>query len=112
MPTLRRLAGDQHPTRRNWIAFPAWADPIGAANYDVSAGTTSQGYNFSDDASCGFTNTALGDKQNAGSPLLNALAANGGPTETMLPFTPKTNSAASGASPARSCWGATSVRSR
>ena len=71
------------------------ADPIGAANCDVSDSTTSQGYNFSDDASCGFTNTAAGDKQNAGSPLLNPLGANGGPTETMLPFTPKTNSTAS-----------------
>jgi hypothetical protein len=71
------------------------ADPIGAANCDVSAGTTSQGYNFSDDASCGFTNTTAGDKQNAGTPMLNALAANGGPTETMLPFTPKTNGVAS-----------------
>ena len=70
------------------------ADPIGAANCSVS-GTTSQGYSFSDDASCGFTNTTLGDKQNAGSPLLNSLADNGGPTSTMLPFTPKTNSAAS-----------------
>ena len=41
------------------------------------------GYNFSDDDSCGFSATT--DKQNAGDPLLGALAGNGGPTLTRLP---------------------------
>jgi hypothetical protein len=47
--------------------------------------TTSNGYNFSFDSSCGFTNTAQGDQQNAGNPELGALADNGGPTRTRLP---------------------------
>jgi hypothetical protein len=47
--------------------------------------TTSNGYNFSYDSSCGFTNTAQGDHQNAGDPVLGALADNGGPTRTRLP---------------------------
>jgi hypothetical protein len=45
--------------------------------------TTSNGNNFSDDASCGFT--AATDRQNAGDPGLSALANNGGPTQTRLP---------------------------
>jgi Bacterial Ig domain/Putative pectate lyase-like adhesive domain len=47
--------------------------------------TTSNGHNFSYDSSCGFTNTAQGDQQNAGDPGLGALADNGGPTQTRLP---------------------------
>jgi hypothetical protein len=45
--------------------------------------TTSNGFNFSDDASCGFS--AGTDKQNAGDPNLGPLANNGGNTETRLP---------------------------
>ena len=48
--------------------------------------TTSNGFNFQDDAaivSCGFT--AATDKQNAGDPKLGALASNGGSTLTRLP---------------------------
>jgi hypothetical protein len=45
--------------------------------------TTSNGFNFSDDASCGFT--AATDKENAGDPGLGPLANNGGPTQTRLP---------------------------
>ena len=45
----------------------------------------SSGYNFSDDATCGFTNTAAGDRESAGDPGLGALANNGGPTQTLLP---------------------------
>lgn len=48
------------------------------------AQTTSSGYNFSDDATCGFTGPT--DKQSAGDPLLGTLAANGGPTLTRLPL--------------------------
>jgi Putative pectate lyase-like adhesive domain/Bacterial Ig domain/PKD domain len=47
--------------------------------------TTSNGFNFSYDSSCGFTNAAQGDHQNAGDPGLGALADNGGPTQTRLP---------------------------
>ncbi len=60
------------------------ADPHGSANCHQDA-TTSQGYNFSDDASCGFTAAAQGDRQNAGDPMLGALGDNGGPTATRLP---------------------------
>jgi hypothetical protein len=47
--------------------------------------SNSEGYNFSDDDSCGFTeptdNVADGND-----PMLGALASNGGPTQTMLPL--------------------------
>jgi hypothetical protein len=58
--------------------------PSGGPNCDFPA-TTSQGYNFSDDASCSFTNTTAGDRENAGDPGVGALASNGGPTQTRLP---------------------------
>jgi hypothetical protein len=45
--------------------------------------TTSHGFNFSDDTSCGFT--AATDKQNGADPKLGALANNGGGTSTRLP---------------------------
>ena len=57
----------------------------GAANCGGGAISSSAGDNYSDDASCGFTNTAGGDRQSAADPLLGALADNGGPTLTMLP---------------------------
>jgi len=60
--------------------------PTGAVNCFQSA-TTSNGDNFSDDTSCGFTNLAQRDRENAGDPLLAALANNGGPTQTRLPQT-------------------------
>ena len=44
----------------------------------------SQGSNLSDDSSCGFT--ATGDIQNSTDINLNALASNGGPTQTVLPM--------------------------
>ena len=47
--------------------------------------TSSNGFNYSDNNSCGFTNTAQGDQQNAANPGLGALADNGGPTQTRLP---------------------------
>ncbi len=58
--------------------------PHGSGNCSTTA-TTSNGYNFSDDASCGFT--AATDTQNGGNPNLGALANNGGPTQTRLPQT-------------------------
>ena|SRR5688500_450479 len=48
--------------------------------------STSNGWNFSDDASCEFTNTALGDRESAGDPLLGGLAADG--TRTPLTGSP------------------------
>jgi hypothetical protein len=60
------------------------AQPLGGGmNCDVVLPTDSAGYNYSDGDSCGFT--ATGDVENGASPQLGALAANGGPTETMLP---------------------------
>lgn len=56
----------------------------GSANCGVG-GTTSNGFNFSDDASCGFAQST--DRQNAGDPGLGPLANNGGPTQTRLPQT-------------------------
>jgi len=47
--------------------------------------TESAGYNFFDDATCGFKNTAAGNRESAGDPGLGALASNGGPTQTLLP---------------------------
>jgi hypothetical protein len=57
----------------------------GGPNCTIPGSTTSNGFNFSDDASCGFTGT--GDRQNAGDPGLGALVNNGGPTQTRLPQT-------------------------
>lgn len=54
-------------------------------NCALAAGvaTDSHGYNFSDDATCGFT--AATDTENGGDPGLGPLADNGGPTPTLLP---------------------------
>jgi hypothetical protein len=66
--------------------------PVGGPNCNVDvdvvpedalSNTVSNGYNFSDDASCDLTGT--GDRQTAGDPMLGALGGNGGPTETRLP---------------------------
>jgi hypothetical protein len=71
------------------VALPIDRDnPPIAFNCEFAAdvpNTASSGYNFSDDATCGFTNTATGDRESAGDPGLGALASNGGPTQTMLP---------------------------
>jgi hypothetical protein len=48
------------------------------------AATTSQGANFSSDASCGF-GEAPADLDGGGDPKLGPLGDNGGPTRTMLP---------------------------
>jgi len=63
------------------------ATPLGGgADCDVDDGavTTSQGWNFSSDASCGF-GAGPGDIVSGGDPGVGALAGNGGPTRTMLP---------------------------
>jgi hypothetical protein len=51
-------------------------------NCNVS-GTVTNGFNFSDDTTCGFTQTS--DNQNGANPMLGPLANNGGPTQTRLP---------------------------
>jgi hypothetical protein len=59
--------------------------PIGAVNCFVDAGTTtSDGYNYTDDNSCGF-GASTDSQLSTNDPLLAALADNGGPTQTMLP---------------------------
>jgi hypothetical protein len=56
----------------------------GANCTNLGGGTTSNGYNFSDDTSCGLT--AATDTESGGDPALDGLADNGGPTETRLPL--------------------------
>jgi len=58
--------------------------PAGGPNCILNnATTTSNGFNFSDDATCGLT--GVGDTENGGDPGLGPLADNGGPTLTRLP---------------------------
>jgi predicted outer membrane repeat protein len=60
------------------------ADPQGGGqNCLLPAPATSNGYNYSDDASCGFTGT--GDTENGADPQLLALGDFGGPTQTRPP---------------------------
>ncbi len=80
----------------------------------VNTATTSTSYDFSSDATCGFT--GVGDTQNGGDPKLGPLANNGGPTltrqpqagspligkippGTTVPFSVSVTSAAAGAAP-------------
>jgi hypothetical protein len=74
------------------------AQPLGGGENCSTPASTSNGYNFSDDESCGFT--GIGDRENAGNPLLGALADNGG---TMLTRAPQTGSPLIDAIPAASC---------
>jgi hypothetical protein len=59
--------------------------PQGGVDCVVALPTTTNGFNFSDDATCGFT--ASTDHQDAGDPNLGAVADNGGPGLTRLPLT-------------------------
>jgi hypothetical protein len=90
------VAGNRAPTGANIeiLAFDSLTSfgsvvalPAGSgANCDFQPTpvTTSNGYNWDDDASCGFGG-GPGDHSNAGDPLLGALASNGGSTQTRLP---------------------------
>jgi hypothetical protein len=49
-------------------------------------GVTSTGYNYADDTSCGLV-ASTDNQATTNDPQLGALAANGGPTQTMLPQT-------------------------
>jgi predicted outer membrane repeat protein len=72
------LAGGNLTSFGSVVALPR---NDGLPNCIVRGTTTSHGYNFSDDSSCGFTGT--GDRQ-AGDPQLGALdLSNGGGTPTM-----------------------------
>jgi len=57
--------------------------PSGGPNCFVETGTTSLGYNYSDDDTCEFTDPT--DTEDGADPQLGALADNGGPTQTRLP---------------------------
>jgi hypothetical protein len=57
--------------------------PIGGSG-NCQARTTSNGFNFSDDSTCGLA--ASTDRQGVGDPLLGPLADNGGPTLTRAPL--------------------------
>lgn len=56
----------------------------GGVNCVLANPATSNGYNYSDDATCGFT--AATDKQNAADPGLGPVSNNGGPAPTRLPL--------------------------
>ena len=63
------------------IALPQGA----GANCASLLGTTTNGFNLSDDMSCGFTGGT--DNETGADPMLAGLADNGGPTQTRLPQT-------------------------
>jgi hypothetical protein len=83
--TVANNSGINVFTGSNLISFGSVITAAGSS--DCSAdGFSSQGWNFSDDNTCGFT--ATGDTQASGSaPGLGALANNGGPTLTRSPQT-------------------------
>jgi Right handed beta helix region len=56
----------------------------GGTNCAALTGTTSQGWNWDDDGTCGF-GAGTGDHSDGGNPELGALANNGGSTQTLLP---------------------------
>ncbi len=66
------------------IALPHGGANCGA-NGGSLTGTSSSGYNYSDDSSCDLVTST--DKQNGGDPLLGALGANGGIGPTRVPQT-------------------------
>jgi hypothetical protein len=79
---------DNNISASSLTTFGSVVTGAGAGNQNCAIGgtKTSHGSNFSDDTSCGFT--ATGDTQGSGNnPHLGALAANGGPTQTLLPQT-------------------------
>jgi hypothetical protein len=77
--------GNDNISSVSLTAFGSVVTGFGAGSHNCATGTvTSQGWNFADDTTCGFTGT--GDTQGPGhNPLLGALANNGGPTKTLLP---------------------------
>lgn len=85
----------------NWFGSAVAVPAGGGANCAIAGVIQSNGYNYEQgDDSCGFTNAGSGDRQNAGDPMLGALADNGGPTPTRLPAS---GSALVNAIPTASC---------
>jgi predicted outer membrane repeat protein len=86
--TYATVVQNSAPTGANVIAtsLTSFASVLalpggGGANCVVTS-PTSQGFNFSDDNSCGL---ALATDRQTGNPALGPLAGNGGPTQTRLP---------------------------
>jgi hypothetical protein len=86
--TYATVVQNSAPTGANAIAATltsfasVLALPAGGGANCVVTTPTSQGFNFSDDASCGL---ALGTDRQSGNPTLDPLANYGGPTQTQLP---------------------------
>lgn len=64
--------------------FGSVVTSTGIDDCDVAV-TTSEGYNFSNDTTCGFTEST--DVEDGPDPVLGALGANGGTARTMVPGT-------------------------
>jgi hypothetical protein len=79
----------------------------GGTDCDGLAGTTSNGWNWDDDGSCGF-GSGTGDHSDGGNPQLGALADNGGST---LTASPQSGSALIDAIPVASCGGGAGITS-
>lgn len=82
------LSGNPTAVESEWkrTLRTAFGSVVALGNCFLNGTTTSSNeFNYSDNNSCGFTNTAQGDQQNAANPGLGALADNGGPTQTRLP---------------------------
>jgi hypothetical protein len=78
------LTGDEDGTFTSFGSVVAKA--IGGPNCEVDDQHTSLGYNYADDLSCDF-DAATDNQVASNDPMLGALAANGGPTQTLLPQT-------------------------
>ena len=79
------------------VGRSALAEPTGGDNCALGGATTSLGFSFADDASCGL---GAEDLESGASPQLGPLALNGGPTRTHLPGA---SSPLGGLVPAASC---------
>ncbi|MDX6285080.1 MAG: hypothetical protein QOG53_565 [Frankiales bacterium] len=75
-----QVAGPSLASFGSVIALPKGASPDCSVEIN-----NSNGYNFSDDTTCGFADAAKHDRQDAGNPGLGALANNGGSTKTRKP---------------------------
>jgi CSLREA domain-containing protein len=62
-------------------------NPIGTASTNCGSAVTSSGFNIDSGTSCGLDPVTIQTDQEGVSPMLGALADNGGPTDTMLPGT-------------------------
>ncbi len=76
--------GEAESANIEGVTLTTFGSVVTAAVDDCDVTTPiSNGYNYSNDATCGLTST--GDVQNGGDPGLAALADNGGPGMTFLP---------------------------